>query len=378
MKKEGLLFLSWKRPMRHPRSTTNPFVSHGEGKMKAIVYEGNGKITMTERPKPVILDERDAIVRVTLTTICSSDIHIKRGAVPRAVPGVILGHEFVGVVTEVGSAVRQVRPGDRVAVNVETFCGECFFCKRGYVNNCTDEHGGWALGCRIDGGQAEYARIPFADNALTRIPDPVTDEQALFTGDLLSTGYWAAEIGKIKEGDVTAVIGAGPTGLCTMMCARLYSPGKIIAIDTDEYRLEQAKKHGLADITLVPGRDGIAACIRKESEGRGADTVFEVAGTRDTFQMAWQIARPNAVVVVVAMYEEDQILPLPEMYGKNLTFKTGGVDGCHCSEIMELIASGRLDTELLITHRCGFDEIMEAYEIFEQKREHVIKYAVKM
>ncbi len=345
--------------------------------MKAVVYEGNGKVVLKERPAPVILDDKDAIVQVTLTTICSSDIHIKHGAVPKAVPGTILGHEFVGRVVETGKAVKKVRPGDRVAVNVETFCGECFFCKRGFVNNCTDEHGGWALGCRIDGGQAEYARIPFADNGLTVIPDHVTDEQALFNGDILSTGYWAAKIGEIKPADTVAVIGAGPTGLCTMLCARLYTPGKIIAIDTDEYRLNLAKEKGLADITLVPGRDNIEETVRNMTDGRGADTVFEVAGGQDTFQTAWMIARPNANVVIVAMYEEYQMLPLPDMYGKNLVFKTGGVDGSYCREIMELTACGKLDAGFLITHRCRLGEIMEAYDVFENKRDHVIKYAVK-
>ena len=264
--------------------------------MKAVVYKGNGEIALEDRPMPAILDERDAVVEVTLTTICSSDIHIKRGAVPRAVPGTILGHEFVGRVVEVGNAVKKVKPGDRVAVNVETFCGECFFCKRGYVNNCTDEHGGWALGCRIDGGQAEYVRIPFADNGLTVIPDNVTDEQALFNGDILSTGYWAAKIGEIKPADTVAVIGAGPTGLCTMLCARLYTPAKIIAIDTDEFRLNLARERGLADITLIPGRDDPEKVIRTFTDGRGADTVFEVAGGKDTFQTAWKIARPKHAI----------------------------------------------------------------------------------
>ncbi|MFR2485661.1 MAG: alcohol dehydrogenase catalytic domain-containing protein, partial [Hungatella sp.] len=176
--------------------------------MKAVVYEGNGILRLEERPIPHIMTPRDAVVRVTLTTICSSDIHILHGAVPRAVPGTILGHEFVGIVEEAGSEVTRVKPGDRVAVNVETFCGECFYCQRGYVNNCTDEHGGWALGCRIDGGQSEYVRIPFADNGLTPIPDSVTDEAALFTGDILSTGYWGAGLAEIGEGGTTAVIGA--------------------------------------------------------------------------------------------------------------------------------------------------------------------------
>lgn len=253
--------------------------------MKAVVYKGNGEIVFEERPMPVILDEKDAVIEVTLTTICSSDIHIKHGAVPRAVPGTILGHEFVGRVVETGKAVKRVKPGDRVAVNVETFCGECFFCKRGYVNNCTDEHGGWALGCRIDGGQAEYVRIPFADNGLTVIPGNVTDEQALFNGDILSTGYWAAKIGEIKPADTVAVIGAGPTGLCTMLCARLYTPAKIIAIDTDEFRLDLAKERGVADITLVPGRDDMEAVIHAITGGRGADTVFEAAGASCIIQI---------------------------------------------------------------------------------------------
>nr|WP_106788214.1 alcohol dehydrogenase [Massilistercora timonensis] len=345
--------------------------------MKAVVYKGKGILALEERPVPRILDEKDAIVKVTLTTICSSDIHIKHGAVPKAVPGTILGHEFVGVVVETGSGVRKVKAGDRVSVNVETFCGECFFCKRGFVNNCQDPQGGWALGCRIDGGQAEYVRVPYADNGLTVIPDGVADEQALFNGDILSTGYWAADIGKIRPGDTVAVIGAGPTGLCTMACARLYTPARILAIDTDPYRLDLAKKKGLADVTLIPGEGDLPEKVRDLTEGRGADVVLEVAGGEDTFQTAWQIARPNAVVVVVAMYEEPQTLPLPDMYGKNLTFRTGGVDGRYGQEIRDLTARGKLDVSFLITHRCGLDEIMEAYEIFEQKKEHVIKFAVK-
>lgn len=346
--------------------------------MKAVVYKGKGKIALENRPVPKIQDDRDAIIKVTLTTICSSDIHIKHGAVPRAVPGTILGHEFVGRVVETGSAVKKIKPGDRVSVNVETFCGECFFCKRGFVNNCTDPDGGWALGCRIDGGQAEYARIPFADNGLTVIPDHVSDEQALFNGDILSTGYWAAKIGELNPADTVAVIGAGPTGLCTMMCARLYTPARIIAIDTDEYRLDLAKEKGLADITLVPGRDDPEKVIKELTDGRGADTVFEVAGGSDTFQTAWKIARPNAVVVVVAMYEEVQKIPLPDMYGKNLIFKTGGVDGSYCGEIMDLTACGKLDVGFLITHRCALNDIMNAYDIFENKKDHVIKYAVSV
>lgn len=347
--------------------------------MRAVVYKGKGKIVLEERPKPSVREETDAVIKVTCTTICSSDIHIKHGAVPRAVPGAILGHEFVGVVAETGPAVRKVKPGDRVAVNVETFCGTCFYCAKGYVNNCEDKLGGWALGCRIDGGQAEYVRIPYADNGLTKIPDTVTDEAALFTGDLLSTGYWSVKLGEVKERDAVAVIGAGPAGLCTMMCARLENPAKIIGIDVDSGRLKTAKENGLADVILNPLEmegETLEAAVKRESQGRGADVVFEMAGGKNTFQTAWQIARPNAVVVLAAMYEQAQLLPLPEMYGKNLTFKTGGVDGFYCGQIMDLIAAGRLDAGCLITHRTDFEHIMEAYEVFEHKKDGVIKYAI--
>ena len=346
--------------------------------MRAVVYQGSGQIGVEERPMPEIREDEDVILQATMTPLCSSDIHIKHGAVPRAIPGVILGHEFVGKVVRTGSKVKNVRPGDRVAVNVETFCGQCFYCKRGYVNNCTDPSGGWALGCRIDGGQAEYVRIPYGDNGLTLIPDSVTDEQALFTGDLLSTGYWSAKIGEIKKGDTVVVLGAGPTGLCSMMAARLYQPSKIIAVDLLENRLSLAKEQGLADLILNPERADIQDEIRKQTEGRGADVVIEAAGGKNTFQLAWETARPNGTVCLVAMYEEDQMLPLPQMYGKNLTFKTGGVDACDCPEIMRLIEKGKLDATCLITHRTSFENIMEAYRIFEGKEDGVIKWAIKM
>ena len=348
------------------------------GIMKAAVYKENGIIPLEHRPVPALADPQDAIIRVTLTTICSSDIHIKHGAVPRAVPGTILGHEFVGIVEQTGEAVKKFKQGDRVAVNVETFCGECYFCRRGYVNNCTHEHGGWALGCRIDGGQAEYVRVPFADNGLTKIPDEVTDEAALFTGDILSTAYWGASLAEIKPADTVAVIGAGPTGLCTLMCARLYGPGMVIAIDTSDERLELAKEQGLADVIINPLKQDVEQEIKKLTLGRGADAVLEVAGGRDTFRMAWKIARPNAVVCVVALYEEPQMLPLPDMYGKNLVFKTGGVDASSCEEIMKLIKAGKLDTSCLITHRTKLEHIMEAYDVFENKKDHVIKYAIEV
>lgn len=346
--------------------------------MKALIYNGTRTPVLVDRLRPEIIDPKDAIIKVTLTTICSSDIHILHGAVPRVQKGVALGHEFVGIVEATGSEVKTVRPGDRVAVNVETFCGTCFFCKRGNVNNCTDPAGGWALGCRIDGGQAEYVRIPYADNGLTVIPDQVSDEQALFTGDLMSTGYWAAELGEIKESDTVAVIGAGPAGLCTMMAARLKRPENIIAIDINQERLEFALENGLADQVINPQREELLPRILELTHRRGADVVVEAAGGKDTFQMAWQIARPAAIVCLIAMYEEDQILPLPQMYGKNLIFKTGGVDAGKCSEIMALIAEGKLDPSVLITHRTDFKNILQAYDLFEKQETGILKWAIRL
>ena len=343
--------------------------------MKALTYIGEGCFEVTEKAKPVIAEATDAVVRVTLSSICTSDLHIKHGSVPRAVPGVTVGHEMVGVVECVGEAVTKVRPGDRVAVNVETFCGECFFCRHGWVNNCTDPNGGWALGCCIDGGQTEFVRVPFADNGLTVIPDNVSDEQALFVGDILATGYWAAKISEIGEDDTVLIIGAGPTGLCTLQCVRLYNPKQIIVCEKDAVRQEFVKKH-YPDVIVVSPEDCLDKTL-KISEHGGADRVIEVAGADDTFQLAWQAARPNAIVTVVALYDKPQVLPLPDMYGKNLTFKTGGVDGCDCDEILRLISEGKIDTTPLITHIFPFSKIEEAYDLFENRRDNVIKVAIK-
>ena len=303
--------------------------------MQAYTYVAEGECALTDKPKPVLLHERDAIVKVTLASICSSDLHIKHGSVPRAVPGITVGHEMVGVVESVGSAVTHVKPGDRVTVNVETFCGECFFCKKGFVNNCTDENGGWALGCRIDGGQTEYVRVPFADQGLNKIPDGVTDRQALLVGDVLATGFWAARISEITAEDTVLILGAGPTGICTLLCVMLKQPKRIIVCEKDESRVRFINKHYPEVLTVSP--DECLNFVRTNSDHGGADVVLEVAGAESTFRLAWECARPNAIVTVVALYDKAQVLPLPDMYGKNLTFKTGGVVGCYCEETLRLI-----------------------------------------
>ena len=343
--------------------------------MQTYTYVAQGKFELMQKPKPVIQHERDAIVKVTLASICSSDLHIKHGSVPRAVPGITVGHEMVGVVESVGSGVTHVKPGDRVTVNVETYCGECFFCKKGFVNNCTDKNGGWALGCRIDGGQAEYVRVPFADTGLNKIPDNVTDRQALLVGDVLATGYWAARISEITEDDTVLIIGAGPTGICTLLCVMLHTPKRIIVCEKDESRLQFVREHYPEVLTVSP--EQCEEFVKEKSEHSGADVVLEVAGATSTFRLAWQCARPNAIVTVVALYDAPQILPLPDMYGKNLTFKTGGVDGCNCEETLRLIAEGKLNTEPLITHTYPLSRIAEGYDLFENRCDGVIKVAVE-
>ena len=239
--------------------------------MLAYTYIKQGEFALLEKPKPQLQDAQDAIVRVSLASICTSDLHIKHGSVPRAVPGITVGHEMVGVVEEVGAAVTNVKPGDRVTVNVETFCGECFFCQHGFVNNCTDKNGGWALGCRIDGGQAEYVRVPYANQGLNRIPDTVTDEQALFTGDLLATGFWAARISDIHPEDTVLILGAGPTGLCTLACVLQKQPKCVIVCEKDEARRAFSKAHYPQALVVSP--DKVLDFTKEHSAHGGADVV---------------------------------------------------------------------------------------------------------
>lgn len=343
--------------------------------MLAYTYVKPGTFALLEKPKPVLLHPKDAIVRVTLSSICTSDLHIKHGSVPKAVPGITVGHEMVGVVEACGSQVTTVHPGDRVAVNVETFCGSCFFCRHGFVNNCTDPNGGWALGCRIDGGQAPFVRVPFADQGLTVIPDTVSDEQALFVGDILATGFWAARISDIQREDTVLILGAGPTGICTLLCVKLKHPKRIIVCEKDPQRRQFVREQYPDVLTVAP--EEVEVFVQNHSDHGGADVVLEVAGGNDTFRLAWTCARPNAVVTIVALYEEPQVLPLPDMYGKNLTFKTGGVDGCDCEEILRLIAQGQLDTTPLITHTFPLQQVEQAYRLFEERRDGVIKVALK-
>ncbi len=342
--------------------------------MKSLIWKDKS-IELVEKPYPQIIDSRDAIVKVTLSSICTSDLHIKHGFVPLAKQGVTLGHEFVGEIVEIGSAIQNLKIGDKVSANVETFCGECFFCKRGFINNCTS--GGWQLGCKIDGAQAEYVRVPFADMGLNKLPQNVSFRNALFVGDVLASGYFGAELCEIKSEDTIAIIGSGPVGLCTMASARVMNANTVIAIDVDNKRLEIAKEQGLADYILNPNECDIETEIKNLTFGRGADCVVEAAGGENTFEMAWKIARANAIVALVGMYEKAQTLPLPNMYGKNLIFKTGGVDARHSEKLLKYIFEGKINTDFLITQSFNFNDIERAYKFFEEKPEFCLKVALE-
>lgn len=342
--------------------------------MKALVCHKDGNIELVEKEIPHIRDSRDAVIKVTMASICTSDLHIMHGAVPRAIPETVLGHEYVGEVVELGDSVKNLKIGDRVSVNCITFCGECYFCKKGFINNC--KNGGWEVGCRIDGGHAEYSRIPFADCSLSKIPDSVSDRSALFVGDILASGYFGAELCEIKQGDTIAVIGSGPVGMCAMECAKVLGAERVIAVDINEKRLQVARDNKLADYIFNPEKCDVEKEIKKITENCGADGVIEAAGGDNTFEIAWKIARPNSVVSVVAMYEKPQILPLPDMYGKNLIFKTGGVDAIHSDKILKLIADGKISTDFLITHTFSLENIVEAYKFFENKEDNCLKIAI--
>lgn len=342
--------------------------------MKALIYADKNKTEFTNKPEPDIICDSDAIVQVTMSAICTSDLHIINNSVPRAKKGVTLGHEFTGVVVKTGDKVKNLKTGDRISANCITFCNKCYYCKRGFINNC--ENGGWELGCTIDGAQAEFVRVPYADNTLAKLPDNVSYKNALFVGDILSSGYFGALMCEINKDDTIAVIGSGPVGMCAMMCAKYMGAKKVIAIDIDNARLKTAIEQNLCDYAINPHEQDAQEAVKSLTHGRGADGVIEAAGCDETFKLAWQIARANAIVGIVAMYEKAQILPLCDMYGKNLTFKTGGVDAIHCEKLVELISKGEISTDFLITHSVPFERIKEGYEIFKNKKDNCLKVAV--
>jgi len=331
--------------------------------MKALVYHGPGERGWDTVDDPTILDPTDAIVRIDTSTICGTDLHILKGDVPETTPGTVLGHEAVGTVQEVGASVSTVSPGDRVLMSCVSSCGRCRYCKEGRYGQCLGG-GGWIFGHLIDGLQAEYARVPFADNSVYKVPEQLTDEQVLFLADILPTSFEVGVLnGMVSPGDVVAIVGAGPTGLAAILTARLYTPGRIIAIDLADSRLESARRFG-ADTTINNGSEDATARVMELTDGLGADVAFEAVGVPQTFELATELIRAGGHVANIGVHGKSAELHLEKLWIRDVTITTGLVDTFSIPQLMRLIVSGRLDPSLFATHRFPLSETMSAYDTF--------------
>ncbi len=331
--------------------------------MHAVVYHGPGSKAWEEVPKPTVLADTDAIVRVDAVTICGTDLHILKGDVPAVTDGRILGHEAVGTVESVGTAVKNVKPGDRVLVSCITACGACRYCREGSYGQCIGG-GGWILGHRIDGTQAEYVRVPFADTSTFAVPDGVSDEEVLMLADIGPTGYEVGVLnGKVSPGDVVAVVGAGPIGLSAITGARLFSPAHVIAIDLADARLDAAKQFG-ADVTVNSTREDPAAVVRDLTGGLGADVTIEAVGVPESFELCTELVRPGGTVANIGVHGKPATLHLEDLWIRNVTITTGLVDTYSTPTLLKLVSSRQIDVDRFVTHRFAMADFMEAYDVF--------------
>jgi alcohol dehydrogenase len=336
--------------------------------MKALVYHGPGRKAWEEVPEPTVTADTDAIVRVDAVTICGTDLHILKGDVPEVTEGRILGHEAVGTVEAVGAGVKNVKIGDRVLVSCITACGACRFCREGRYGQCLGG-GGWILGHLIDGTQAEYVRVPFADTSTYPIPAGVSDEQVLMVADILPTGYEVGVLNaKVAPGDVVAVVGAGPIGLSAITGARLFSPAHIVAIDLAATRLEAAKQFG-ADIVVNPALEDPLAVVRSLTDGLGADVAIEAVGTPAAFELTASLARPGGHIANIGVHGEPATLHLEELWSRNVTITTGLVDTFSTPTFLRLLSGHQLDASQFVTHRFVLDEFEQAYDVFARAGE---------
>ncbi len=335
--------------------------------MKALVYNGPGKKALEERPIPKIRDATDAIVKITHTTICGTDLHILKGDVPTCEPGRILGHEGVGVVYEAGSAVTAFKAGDRVLVSCISSCGKCEYCRRGMYSHCTT--GGWILGNRIDGAQAEYVRTPHADTSLYHIPDGADEEALVMLSDILPTGFECGVLnGKVEPGGVVAIVGAGPIGLAALLTAQFYAPAEIIMIDPDENRLKAALSFGATKTVQAVG-DEAAQEVMKLTQGRGVDTAIEAVGVPASFITCEDIVAPGGTIANVGVHGRKVDLHLEKLWDRNIAITTRLVDTVTTPMLLKTVQSKKIDPKLLITHRFKFDQILEAYDVFSRAAE---------
>ena len=333
--------------------------------MRALVYHGPGQKAWEEVQKPGIIADTDAIVRVDATTICGTDLHILKGDVPLVTDGRILGHEAVGTVESVGSGVKNVNVGDRVLVSCVSVCGTCRYCRDGHPGQCLGG-GGWILGYKIDGTQAEYVRVPFADNSTYPVPDGAADEEILMLADILPTAYEVGVLnGTVRPGDVVAIVGAGPIGLSAITGARLFSPSHIVAIDLADSRLEAAKRFG-ADVTVNnTGQDPLEV-IKLLTDGLGADVTIEAVGVPATFELAVQLSRPGGHIANIGVHGEPATLHLEEQWIRNITITTGLVDTYSTPTLLRLVTSHQIDAAKFITHHFGLNEFERAYDVFSR------------
>ncbi|GAA1544135.1 zinc-dependent alcohol dehydrogenase family protein [Streptomyces albidochromogenes] len=335
--------------------------------MKALVFQGPGKTSWQDVPDPGIKDAADAVVRVDAVTICGTDLHIIKGDVPEVVPGTVLGHEAVGEVVEIGSEVRTVRPGDRVLVSCISACGRCRFCRENRYGQCRGG-GGWVLGHLIDGTQAEFVRVPFADLSVHPLPSSVDSHDAVLLADIFPTAYEVGVLnGRVSPGDTVVVVGAGPIGLATIAAARLYTPGKIIAVDLAESRLAAARALG-ADATVSAAEEP-EALVADLTEGLGADVVVEAVGVPETFEMCTRMVRPGGCVANVGVHGKPASLHLEDLWIKDVTITTGLVDTNSTPLLLRMMAAGRLPSAELVTHHFELGQMQEAYEVFSRAAE---------
>lgn len=336
--------------------------------MKALVYHGPAAKTWEEVPAPTLLEDTDAIVRVDATTICGTDLHILKGDVPSIKDGRIIGHEAVGTVTEVGPGVRNVRVGSRVLVSCITACSFCRFCRERRFGQCSGG-GGWILGNEIDGTQAEFVRVPFADNSTYPAPDGVSDEELLMLSDILPTSYETGILnGKVSPGDAVAVVGSGPIGLSAITCAQLFSPSLVIAIDVAPSRLEAAKHFG-ADVVINNAEQNPVAAVMELTDGLGVDLAIEAVGVPETFELAADLVRPVGRIANIGVHGEPATLHLERLWNRDVTITTGLVDAYSTPTLLRLLKSGRINAKRFVTHRFHFDDFMEAYDVFARAGE---------
>ncbi|HLV03383.1 zinc-dependent alcohol dehydrogenase family protein [uncultured Georgenia sp.] len=341
--------------------------------MKALVYHGPGKKAWEEVPDPKIVNGTDVIVQVDTTTICGTDLHILKGDVPAVTEGRILGHEGVGTIVEVGSAVSRLKVGDRVIISCISSCGSCAYCQQRLPSHCLADEGapgvGWIFGHLIDGTQAEYVRVPFAENSLHKLPEGVSDEAGIVLSDILPTGFEiGVRNGRVEPGDVVAVIGAGPVGLSAIMTSNLYGASRVIAIDLDDNRLELAKEFGATD-AVNNGTEGWRDTVMGMTDGLGVDTAMEAVGVPATFAAAVDLIRPGGTVANLGVHGTSVDLPIQDLWIKDIAITTGLVSATTTPMLLKLVAQGKLHAEKFITHRFTLDQFMDAYDTFSRAAE---------